>query len=175
MTGNSSLFHHNPIKDVSGLDDLLAGDNFIPTCSVVYRKSSIGIPDWFSKVPFGDYALHIIAASTGKIKYINEVMGVYRIHQSGIHGFMTGSNKGLTEAYIKHFKFWKVIIENDIADKKKVIKPLLRSINLVISFAIKSSQPGISIQFNLYLLRYGGMSNLRSLFRNLKQAIAVLI
>ncbi|SFL45355.1 glycosyltransferase [Pelosinus propionicus] len=64
------------------LEDLLKS-NFIPTASVVFRNKLIGeLPDWYFKFAFGDWSLHILNAMHGKIKYIDEPMSVYRIHNS---------------------------------------------------------------------------------------------
>ena len=39
-------------------------------------------PDYFKESPIGDYLLHLLNAKYGKIKYIDEIMAVYRIHDS---------------------------------------------------------------------------------------------
>ena len=66
------------------LEDLFA-HNFIPTCSVVFRSEMIyDLPEWFGEVSFGDWVLHILNAKRGKIGFLNEVMGVYRSHPSGM-------------------------------------------------------------------------------------------
>jgi glycosyltransferase involved in cell wall biosynthesis len=70
-------------KEVSTLEDLLF-INFLPTCSVVFRRGLFGVlPEWYSSLTIGDWPLHIMNARHGKIGYINEVMGVYRVHHSG--------------------------------------------------------------------------------------------
>ena len=43
------------------------------------------LPDWFYTVPVGDWPLHILAAQHGKIGYIKEVMGGYRVHPGGVY------------------------------------------------------------------------------------------
>ena len=97
----SMCFHHVKIVDESNriirdyygqegkknsyvLEDLFA-HNFIPTCSVVFRSEMIyDLPEWFGEVSFGDWVLHILNAKRGKIGFLNEVMGVYRSHPSGM-------------------------------------------------------------------------------------------
>ncbi|MEO6457353.1 MAG: glycosyltransferase [Chloroflexia bacterium] len=72
------------LKEISTLEDILTYD-FIPTCSTVFRRSLFGdLPGWYSKLPTGDWALHILNAEHGKIGYLNEVMAVYRIHSGGV-------------------------------------------------------------------------------------------
>jgi glycosyltransferase involved in cell wall biosynthesis len=59
----------------------LARRNYIHTPSVVYRNGLIHkLPDYFKIAPVGDYFLHMLNAKYGKIKYIDEIMAVYREH-----------------------------------------------------------------------------------------------
>lgn len=55
--------------------------NVIPTCSVMLRKSSVGIlPAWFHELSLGDQPLHVLCTEHGLSAYIPEVMGAYRLH-----------------------------------------------------------------------------------------------
>jgi glycosyltransferase involved in cell wall biosynthesis len=55
--------------------------NFVATCTVMYRRGSIGaLPDFLFKLKMGDWPLHILAARSGKIRLLDEVTSVYRIH-----------------------------------------------------------------------------------------------
>lgn len=59
-------------------------ENFIRTCSVMYRNVLHGsIPDWVSGAPFGDWPLHLLHAVSGHIRYIDEPMACYRVHSGG--------------------------------------------------------------------------------------------
>jgi glycosyltransferase involved in cell wall biosynthesis len=72
-------------REAWGLEDLLAW-NFIPQCSVMFRRGVIGeLPGWFYGIPLPDWSLHLLHAERGKIGYIPEVMGAYRLHPGGIH------------------------------------------------------------------------------------------
>lgn len=67
-------------KQISGLEDILKW-NFIPTCSAMYRQRiARELPDWFYLVRMGDWPLNLLYAEHGKLGYINQVMGVYRLH-----------------------------------------------------------------------------------------------
>ena len=96
---HSMCFHpvyiHNPqgtkeyrpkqIKSSYTLDDFLSRGSFIATCSVVYRKEHFEeLPNWFREVHFADWALHAICAQHGPIGYMDELMGVYRMHAGGM-------------------------------------------------------------------------------------------
>ncbi len=70
-------------KEISGLEDILKS-NFIPTCSVMFRRGVVReLPDWYYLVRMGDWPLHLMNAKKGKIGYIDQVMGVYRVHSGG--------------------------------------------------------------------------------------------
>jgi glycosyltransferase involved in cell wall biosynthesis len=71
-------------KEIGDLEELLLG-NFIPACSIMYRREPvIRIPDWFLTAKMGDWPLNILKAQYGKIGYLNEVMAAYRVHAGGV-------------------------------------------------------------------------------------------
>jgi glycosyltransferase involved in cell wall biosynthesis len=66
------------------LEDLLR-ENFIPTCTVVYRWNSLTrFPSWFLQSSLGDLPLHAMVAGQMKIELLDECMAVYRIHADGM-------------------------------------------------------------------------------------------
>jgi glycosyltransferase involved in cell wall biosynthesis len=70
------------VSSTTNIYDLAKGGNFIHTPSCLYLKNWITPPEWLLKCPIGDYPLHMINAQHGKIKFFDEYMAVYRIHQS---------------------------------------------------------------------------------------------
>jgi glycosyltransferase involved in cell wall biosynthesis len=86
-------------KSVLDIIDLATRGNFIHTPSVVFKMPEDGLPSWFINLPIGDYPLHLFNAQFGKIKYIDEVMGVYRIHAGGTWGHMP--KEKLSERWIE--------------------------------------------------------------------------
>ena len=71
-------------KDRYLLKDLVP-KNFIANCSVMYRAGLIdAFPDWWYSVEMTDWTTHILHAQYGDVGYINENMGVYRVHPSGV-------------------------------------------------------------------------------------------
>jgi glycosyltransferase involved in cell wall biosynthesis len=81
------------IASVSTINDL-ATYNYIHTPSVVYRNGLIPeFPAYFSTAPIGDYFLHMLNAKYGKIKYIDEVMAVYRLHDTSYWSSKEKSDK----------------------------------------------------------------------------------
>jgi glycosyltransferase involved in cell wall biosynthesis len=70
-------------KEISSIEDLLVTD-FIPTCSTLFRRGLVSeLPDWVSSLKMSDWPFLILNAQHGKIGYINQVMGAYRIHAGG--------------------------------------------------------------------------------------------
>lgn len=65
----------------------LAKYNYIRTLSVVFRNPHLQeYPDLFQKSPVGDYVLYLFLLNKfpGKIRYFDDLMGVYRIHGKGM-------------------------------------------------------------------------------------------
>ncbi|SFB75440.1 Glycosyl transferase family 2 [Flexibacter flexilis DSM 6793] len=70
-------------KNTFSIEDLIKS-NFIGTASVMFRfQKPFSLPNWFVELPFGDWTLHIINANKGKVGYLPEHLGVYRIHAGG--------------------------------------------------------------------------------------------
>jgi glycosyltransferase involved in cell wall biosynthesis len=81
---HSFLYCANDIKPTSTIEDLCYR-NYIPTCSMVFRNHLFtDFPEWYPKQKLGDWTLSILNAQYGKIKYMPQVMGVYRFHTGGV-------------------------------------------------------------------------------------------
>jgi len=81
----------NKNKSVFTIEDLFE-KHFIPTASIVF-KNNVQIPEWYSKIQSGDKLLLFILALNGNIKYLNEVMSVYRLHEGGVSNTHFGIKK----------------------------------------------------------------------------------
>ncbi|MTI38090.1 glycosyltransferase family 2 protein [Fulvivirga lutimaris] len=71
------------LRDTYYFKDIAAKNVRIPTNSLVFRNN-FEIPDWFSSIYGADRALIFLSAQTGKIKVMDFVGAVYRIHAGGI-------------------------------------------------------------------------------------------
>ena len=69
--------------------------NFIATLSVLYRNYDFlsDLPQWYYAAPVGDYPLHLLIAEQGQIGYIDDQMGVRRVHERGYWSSMTIEKK----------------------------------------------------------------------------------
>jgi len=66
------------------LKDLISVNPRIATSSMVFRKSMLDRPDWFDKVVAGEKKIQYLLANKGLVRYLPQVMSVYRKHISGM-------------------------------------------------------------------------------------------
>jgi hypothetical protein len=58
----------------------------VASCSPLFRRAAISpLPSWYFELPWGDWPLYFMAAEHGALRYLPEVMGVYRIHGAGMY------------------------------------------------------------------------------------------
>jgi hypothetical protein len=75
------------------IEDLLA-ENFIMTCTAMYRKDKVGaLPKWFLELKLGDWPLCALAARSGPIYLMDEVMAAYRVHPGGVLSSQTSMGR----------------------------------------------------------------------------------
>lgn len=85
-TINLKAFGPPAIKSSYTVDDLMEHSNFIPPCSVMFRRSSLKeFPEWYFQCPYGDLPLFVMNALQGDIGLIDQSMAVYRIHGGNIY------------------------------------------------------------------------------------------
>lgn len=92
------------VIDTTNVNDLANG-NFIHTPSVVLRNN-FDLPEWFSKSPIGDWTLYMIAIKDRKIKKIEDIMAVYRVHMDSIW-----SSKSEYDRIIATIKSFKMLLK----------------------------------------------------------------
>ena len=78
------LRYRESLGEVLTLEDVLR-EPFISTVSVVFRHGLVReFPPLFYPLPFCDWPLYVLIARHGSIRYIDEVMAVYRLHEGGV-------------------------------------------------------------------------------------------
>jgi len=88
-------------KEVSALEDLLRDGSGGATCSLVFRNGVFGdFPEWYYTIHGGDWALQVLCASHGKLRYFREVMGVFRRHDRGARYYQRLAAKAKGEEVI---------------------------------------------------------------------------
>ena len=133
--------------------DNLLFQNFIQTNSVMYRVSSY--PEFWKDIPSniipGDWYLHLMFASKGKIKYIKETMSVYRRNQGGVwNDIYENFQKHVCRFCIRETNMYYQVYKN-IAKKKKeyFIKNLFPFFMSEQYYILSSKEFGLWLKYNL--------------------------
>jgi glycosyltransferase involved in cell wall biosynthesis len=68
------------------IEDILRKKGFIPTCSIIYRRSMLpAFPEWADRrIKSIDLVVQLMLASNGPFYYLYKKMGNYRLHSQGI-------------------------------------------------------------------------------------------
>lgn len=86
--------------------------NFVAACAPMFRRGVIQpLPASFWTLPWGDYPLLIAAAECGPIGYIDEVMGVYRLHGEGLYSGL--AQKGRLEQQVAFYEQLVADLDHD--------------------------------------------------------------
>ncbi|RYZ58546.1 MAG: glycosyltransferase [Chitinophagaceae bacterium] len=99
------------------VNDFISNINPVDTLSVVMRNV-LGphLPDWYYQLPFPDLGMYFLLLQHGKAKYLNETMGVYRVHSGGA---WSGASEYSNQQ--KHIRFFESIQKNlAYIDSKKL-------------------------------------------------------
>ena len=117
---NNKLIEDNITRKVIDTTDIkeLAKGNYIHTPSVMLRNDFV-IPSWFAKCPIGDWTLYMIAVRDKKIKRLDDVMAVYRVHDQSMWSLKTNEHRILST-----LKSIKLLIKSDEVGHE--IKAILR-------------------------------------------------
>ena len=95
-------------------------ENNIALASIMFRNFIEETPKYRKETSKGDYALMVMIAEQGKIKYLPEVMSTYRIHDGGVW-----SSRSPIYKEKENIKFYTLLQEH-FADNKYILKALSR-------------------------------------------------
>jgi len=99
----------------------LLKNNFIATCTVMYRNGLINqIPDQFLSLKVNDWPYHILYASQGEIGFVNQIMSRYRIHKQSYLSFHS-----IIDNYINNIDIYNVVDTYLKYRYHSIIKPLI--------------------------------------------------
>ena len=95
------IMHEQLAKDSFSTEDVL-GPWFIATASFMFvNYPDFELPSWFYNCKFiGDLPLMLLLSLRGDFKYINEVMAVYRLHDTGLTTKYIGYDKIVAMVYV---------------------------------------------------------------------------
>ena len=92
-----TIFHYIPKSSTLYFKDIVF-THYIPTLTILFKN--IGkLPKWFVKAKSGDRALAMFLTIHGPAKFIDEYMGVYRVHEGGISNTVKQNEKIADDAY----------------------------------------------------------------------------
>lgn len=91
--------------DTLAPESLLLGYNPVMTPTVMIRNI-ISVPDYYTELPYGDMPLYLLLSEKGKIKYIDKLMSVYRIHSGG-----QWQGESVYNNLLKDLKFYQIMNE----------------------------------------------------------------
>jgi glycosyltransferase involved in cell wall biosynthesis len=72
-----------PLKPTHTIADLVKA-NVVPNLTIMFRTNLVrDLPGWVTRLPVGDWPLHVSHARHGDFFYMHRVMAVYRVHAEG--------------------------------------------------------------------------------------------
>ena len=87
-------------KETFNTEDIL-GPWFIPSLSFLFVNfPDFDLPDWFQRCGYGDLPFMLLLSLRGDFGYLNDVMGVYRLHDAGMTTRDLGYDKVVVMIYI---------------------------------------------------------------------------
>src|SRR5205823_4249963 len=124
-------------KRISAIEDIWE-HNFIAGCTPMVRKDALDtFPEWYHNLLWGDWPLYILCALHGKIGYIDEILGVYRIHSEGFWSRLNAIQKlewwiAFYEAMNANLDFrFDSIVEPLVSARRKELSGLRSLVNAV--------------------------------------------
>lgn len=91
-----------------GLNRIFKDSGWVyPTCSLLMLKAKVRYPDNLLYFTGGDLILIIFLAAQGKIRFMKEMMGVYRIHSGGVYQGVEKNLSFYLDNRIKLKKFYR--------------------------------------------------------------------
>jgi glycosyltransferase involved in cell wall biosynthesis len=118
INASPKIYHPVFLKKDLEIMDLIKGVR-IPSVSIVYCRNKFWIPDWILSVYNGDYAMELLLATKGSVKYFDEIMGVYRMHSNGMNS--TNKNSYVHQQIVvtlSYFNFHTKFIYDNLVKNK---------------------------------------------------------
>ena len=131
------------VNEITTICDLAKG-LYVRTLSVIFRSSILKSFSENQKNNIsGDYSLFLLLSEHGKIKYFNETMGVYRIHDGGVWSKVNETARK-SDSIDKLFKLYKYF-EHDKMIQSIIGENINRNLFNFFDICIKSNS---DLEFN---------------------------
>jgi glycosyltransferase involved in cell wall biosynthesis len=132
VTGHKVLIERNGLLETDFFcienittEMIIAKGPILRTCSMLMRNNfTEGEYEVLGRAILGDWSIMLIQSRKGKIKFLNETMGIYRIHNGGVYSSSTEKKKiemniQFQESIIIEFPEYKEFIKKLIDQKRK--------------------------------------------------------
>jgi glycosyltransferase involved in cell wall biosynthesis len=133
--------------------------NFIPSVTVMFKNPVLveQLPNWFKFLPYGDWPLYLIATvSGGKVKFLNEIVSVYRMNIGESFKLI----KQLSNLHKENLKILNYIYEDKLfLTKKNIIRESIIKCNenLIVAYNREGKIMKGFLKL-IYLLKTSGFS-----------------
>ncbi|MEJ7912100.1 MAG: glycosyltransferase [Chitinophagaceae bacterium] len=139
-----------------GADSILTEDHFLDAINPVYTPSVVHrnilskeLPSWFFKLPFPDLGFYFLLLQHGKIKFLSENMGAYRIHRAG--AFQGNSHYNNVNKFIV---FFETFFAHAAGSNKNKVSLAICKLSLQALFTNLKNGNYLEVKKNLSSLRY---------------------
>jgi len=156
----------------STFDDTIIHGHFIPTLSVVFRRSALPvIPDWYKELLWGDVPLYLLVLHHGKNYYMDDVMGLKRKHPGGITQVASRNTKAFVKTNMEgNIYFYNCLNKHFNYEHKKVINPVIaRFCIYIMIYDLKDHKYIESLQYLIRSISYSPSMVLRLSFNGIKR------
>lgn len=93
------------LSPTPSLAEVIQLPSFIPTASILARRSFLeSLPEWRRELLCGDLVVRLYGAYNSRIRYLDEVMAVYRLHPGGLNA-RANRRRVVADAIIAYQKF----------------------------------------------------------------------
>ena len=108
-----------PLKQTVFIQEDVANHNFLQTLTEVFRNSAWkGLSDGYFSSISGDYFINMMLSENGKVKYLPDVMAVYRQHETGSWNSL-GKIKGLQNTLSVLNYYLQTDLKDSVKEKLK--------------------------------------------------------
>jgi len=111
-------------------------------------RNDFTIPSWYVKSPLGDWTLYMLAIKNRKIKKLNDVMAVYRVHDQSVWSLKTSE-----------YRILNTIKSIELLINDKDITPKIKAVLKLTAVDLKRKLPKKSNKIKLFLKKIKSILN----------------
>jgi glycosyltransferase involved in cell wall biosynthesis len=99
--------------------------NTVPTLSVLFRNPHLQtVPSLYWKTDMADWPTHILTALRGDIRYVDEKMAAYRVHEGGV---WAAFRNNMEKTLLSEMAVWRILLDEPLLRaQQKYLKHLIQ-------------------------------------------------